>query len=86
MVWLPCKMDRVKKVVKSKVAAKKWLCNGKNFNNNNLGEFCAQIYKNGRYQNFAIKLPSQPFLGHHFGSHNFFPMVHFAWGLHHFFS
>jgi len=32
----------VKKDVKSKVAAKKWLANGKIFNNNNSGEFGAK--------------------------------------------
>jgi len=36
----------VKKDVKSKVAAKKWLCNGKNLNNNNSGEFGAKSYWN----------------------------------------
>jgi len=37
-----------KKVVKSKVAAQKWLWwsdNGKNFNNNNLGEFVNRQHK-----------------------------------------
>ena len=33
----------VKKDVKSKVAAKKWLVNGKNFNNNNSGEFLCRL-------------------------------------------
>jgi len=32
----------VKKDVKSKVAAKKWLSNGKTFNNDNSGEFGAK--------------------------------------------
>jgi len=56
--------------------------NGKIFNNNNSGEIVLpsplftriwhQIHLNCRYKNFAISLPSQPFLGRHLGFHIFF--------------
>ena len=76
------------KVVKSKVAAQKWLWwsdNGKIFNNNNLGEFWCRFPVGGGkinspelflFKNFAIIRPSQPLLGCHLCFHAAF---FFAW-------
>ena len=80
------KMASVKKVVKSKGAAKKWLwwCS----NNNSLGEFCADskltwivlllkilpsTYTKEYYLHLPI--PSQPFLGHTLWFHSFFTLA-----------
>ena len=63
----------MKKVVKSKVAAQKWLWwsdNGKIFNNNNSGEFdpTGNHHQNSPelfIKNFAIIRPPQPLLDRH---------------------
>ena len=63
--------------VESKVAAKKWQVNSKNFDNDNSGEFGGKTWR--RQHKFTrifiikiISLPSQPFLGRHLVFHIFF--------------
>jgi len=72
------KKSSMKKVVKSKVAAQKWLWwsdNGKIFNSNNSSEFWCQFPVGGGgntnfpelllLKNLVIIRPPQPLLGHH---------------------